>query len=265
MSRLAGKFAGIVLVAVADERLDALVADLDGAGGRRGCRSTLERTDEPAEHAVAAAPASSCSGPTTPASWPRSPPPSPSATSASRSSAPTCATRRWPAARSSRPAPCSSAPPAPSTEELRSMLEGLADELMVEITAVGRLTAPGRGGATTGAVAAAPRSSGSAVQVRLRPVASGHGRGHDDQDRGHDDGDDPAGPVDAGRAVTAERRVDDEPEQHAPDAAQERQPQRDVVLAAWCDELAEQSDDDPSDGMPTMSMRVSLLPCGGAQ
>jgi len=45
MARLAGKFAGVLLVEVADERADALVADL--------CRLedlhvTLERTDEPA-------------------------------------------------------------------------------------------------------------------------------------------------------------------------------------------------------------------------
>lgn len=51
MSRLAGKFAGIVLVSVADDRLDALGADL-GALESQGLHVTLERTDEPVEHAA---------------------------------------------------------------------------------------------------------------------------------------------------------------------------------------------------------------------
>jgi glycine cleavage system regulatory protein len=47
MSRLAGKFAGIVLVSVADDRYDALSAELAGLE-TQGLRVTLERTDEPA-------------------------------------------------------------------------------------------------------------------------------------------------------------------------------------------------------------------------
>ena len=50
MSRLAGKFAGIVLVTVADSRLDALVADLEALDAQ-GLHVTLERTDEPVEPA----------------------------------------------------------------------------------------------------------------------------------------------------------------------------------------------------------------------
>ena len=46
MSRLAGKFAGIVLVSVADDRFDALAADL-AALEAEGLHVTLERTDEP--------------------------------------------------------------------------------------------------------------------------------------------------------------------------------------------------------------------------
>lgn len=46
MSHLAGKFAGIVLVTVPDERLDALTADLAGLGAQ-GLQVTVERTDEP--------------------------------------------------------------------------------------------------------------------------------------------------------------------------------------------------------------------------
>jgi len=46
MSRLAGKFAGIVLVTVADKRFDALAADLEALSAE-GLQITLERTDEP--------------------------------------------------------------------------------------------------------------------------------------------------------------------------------------------------------------------------
>jgi glycine cleavage system regulatory protein len=48
MSRLAGKFAGIVLVAVADERVEALISDLL-ALNEQGLQVVVERTDEPAE------------------------------------------------------------------------------------------------------------------------------------------------------------------------------------------------------------------------
>jgi glycine cleavage system regulatory protein len=48
MSHLAGKFAGIVLVAVANDRLDALVADLT-ALRTEGLQVVVERTDEPVE------------------------------------------------------------------------------------------------------------------------------------------------------------------------------------------------------------------------
>lgn len=48
MSRLAGKFAGIAVVAVADERYDALVADLEALSSD-GILVTLDRTDVPAE------------------------------------------------------------------------------------------------------------------------------------------------------------------------------------------------------------------------
>jgi glycine cleavage system regulatory protein len=48
MSRLAGKFAGIVVVTVPQARLDALLADLAALDGQ-GLHVTVERTDEPAE------------------------------------------------------------------------------------------------------------------------------------------------------------------------------------------------------------------------
>jgi len=46
MSRLAGRFAGIVLVTVADNRFDAVAADLRTLS-TQGLQITLERTDEP--------------------------------------------------------------------------------------------------------------------------------------------------------------------------------------------------------------------------
>jgi glycine cleavage system regulatory protein len=131
MSRLAGKFAGIVLVTVADERLDALVADL-GVLDAKGLQVTIERTHEPVEsesqrlrlellgddHPGIVAEISAA-----------------------------LATRRVSIEELSsdvREAPMSGgmlfeaqavldAPLATSTDDLRSMLEGLASELMVEI------------------------------------------------------------------------------------------------------------------------------------
>src|SRR5215208_4752705 len=49
MARLGGKFAGVLLVEVADERAEALVADLT-ALKEIGLLVTLERTNLPAEH-----------------------------------------------------------------------------------------------------------------------------------------------------------------------------------------------------------------------
>jgi glycine cleavage system regulatory protein len=49
MARLAGKFAGILMVAVAEERADALVADLRALKDI-GLQVTLEQTDTPVEH-----------------------------------------------------------------------------------------------------------------------------------------------------------------------------------------------------------------------
>ena len=48
MSRLAGKFAGIVLVTVSDRRLDALVADLS-ALNEQGLHVVIERAVDPVE------------------------------------------------------------------------------------------------------------------------------------------------------------------------------------------------------------------------
>lgn len=48
LSRLAGKFAGVVLVAVADDRFDGLVVDLRALADER-LQVSVERTDEPIE------------------------------------------------------------------------------------------------------------------------------------------------------------------------------------------------------------------------
>jgi glycine cleavage system regulatory protein len=49
MARLAGKFAGVLLLEVADDRAEALVADLTALQDV-GLHVTVERTDEPAGH-----------------------------------------------------------------------------------------------------------------------------------------------------------------------------------------------------------------------
>ena len=131
MSRLAGKFAGIVLVEVADKRLDALVADL-ALLEAEGLQVVIERTQQPGlsgsqrlrlellghDHPGIVAEISAA-----------------------------LATRQVSIEELStdvREAPMAggmlfeaqavlNAPPATSTDDLRSMLEGLAQELMVEI------------------------------------------------------------------------------------------------------------------------------------
>jgi glycine cleavage system regulatory protein len=131
MSRLAGKFAGIVLVSVADARLDVLVADLEALNAQ-GLHVTLERTDEPvepesqrlhlellgADHPgiVAEISASLAERQV-----------SIEELSTDVLDAPMAGGTLFEARAVLR------APPATSTDELRSMLEGLADELMVEI------------------------------------------------------------------------------------------------------------------------------------
>ena len=131
MSRLAGKFAGIVLVAVADERLDALVADLMALEAQ-GLQVALERTDEPvereslrlhlellgADHPGIVAEVSA----------------SLAARGVSIEEL-TTEVRDAPMAGGTlfEARAVLTAPPTTSTEALGSMLEGLADELMVEI------------------------------------------------------------------------------------------------------------------------------------
>lgn len=131
MARLAGKFAGIVLVSVAEEELDALTADLTALAAQ-GLHVTVERTDEPvrreslrlhldllgADHPGIVAEVS--------------------AALADRDVSIeelTTDVRDAPMAGGTlfEAHAALAAPASTSTEALRSMLEGLADELMVEI------------------------------------------------------------------------------------------------------------------------------------
>lgn len=131
MSRLAGKFAGIVLVSVAERRLDALTADL-GALETQGLQVVLERTGEPvrreavrlhlellgADHRGIVAEVSA-------------------ALAARGVSIEELTTdvREAPMAGGTlfEARAVLAAPPTTSIEALGSLLEGLADELMVEI------------------------------------------------------------------------------------------------------------------------------------
>ena len=131
MSHLAGKFAGIVLVAVPNDRLDALVADLT-ALRTEGLQVVVERTDEPVEREsqrlllellgadhpgiVAEISASLAARHV-----------SIEELSTDVHDAPMAGGTLFEARA------VLNAPPRTNTDALRSMLEGLADELMVEI------------------------------------------------------------------------------------------------------------------------------------
>jgi glycine cleavage system regulatory protein len=132
LSRLAGKFAGIVLVSVPNERYDALVADLATLESH-GLDLAIERTDEPVPVAslrlTLALLGADRPGIVAEVS---------SALAARDVSIEELSTdvRDAPMAGGTlfEATAVLSAPPTASTEELRSMLEGIADELMVEIT-----------------------------------------------------------------------------------------------------------------------------------
>ena len=131
MSRLAGKFAGIVLVTVADERLDALVADLTALKAE-GLHVSLERTDEPVERESQRLHLELLGAD------------HPGIVAEISASLATHHVSIEELSTDVREAPMAggtlfearavlNAPPTTSTDALRSMLEGLAHELMVEI------------------------------------------------------------------------------------------------------------------------------------
>jgi glycine cleavage system regulatory protein len=131
MSRLGGKFAGIVLVAVPDDRLEALLADL-AALEDEGLQVVVERTDEPVEDEaqVLHLDLLGADHPGIVAEI--------SASLAERGvSIDELSTdvREAPMAGGTlfEAHAVLTAPPSTHTDALRAMLEGLADELMVEI------------------------------------------------------------------------------------------------------------------------------------
>jgi glycine cleavage system regulatory protein len=131
MSKLAGKFAGIVLVAVVDERYDALVADL-AALKDQGLQIVVERTDEPVERESMRVQLELLG-----ADRPGIIADISSALAAQGVSIEELSTdvRDAPMAGGTlfEASAVLDAPPSTSTDALRSMLEALADELMVEI------------------------------------------------------------------------------------------------------------------------------------
>jgi glycine cleavage system regulatory protein len=131
MSRLAGKFAGIVLVTVADDRFDPLVADLTALKAQ-GLHVTLERTDEPVERESQRLHLELLGAD------------HPGIVAEISASLATHHVSIEELSTEVREAPMAggtlfearavlNAPPTTSTDALRSMLEGLAHELMVEI------------------------------------------------------------------------------------------------------------------------------------
>ena len=131
MARLAGKFAGVLLLEVADDEADALVADLTALEDV-GLHVTIERTDEPA-----AQPSVRLSLELIGADHPGIVAEISAALAAQRIGIEELAT-------DIREAPMAGgmlfearavlgAPPETSLDELRATLEAIADELMVEI------------------------------------------------------------------------------------------------------------------------------------
>ena len=132
LSRLAGKFAGIVVVSVADVRADALAADLTALSDH-GLQVLAERTDDPRDRQTVNL-TLDLLGADRPGIVAEI-----SAALAARD------VNIEEFSTDVRDAPMAggslfeahatlSAPPAASTDELRVMLEALADELMVEIS-----------------------------------------------------------------------------------------------------------------------------------
>jgi glycine cleavage system regulatory protein len=131
MSRLAGKFAGIVLVTVADERFDSLAADLTALEDQ-GLRIVLERTGEPRRREVVRLQLELLGAD------------HPGIVAEVSASLAAHGVSIEELSTDVREAPMAggtlfearavlAAPPTASAEALRSMLEELADELMVEI------------------------------------------------------------------------------------------------------------------------------------
>src|SRR5829696_8595654 len=100
------------------------------------------------------------------------------------------------------------------------------------------------------------RTSGVANSRESDPAAGpppGHGRRDDDEDGRDHDADDPPDPVDPAGCLDAQSSGDVVADQHAADAAEQGQPEGDVVPVTGSDELPQQSDDQPAMRTPMIS------------
>ena len=131
LSRLAGKFAGIVVVSVADAHVEALTAELT-ALSEQGLQVVLERTDDAVEREAVTLTLDLLG-----ADRPGIVAEISAALAAQDVNIEELSTDVHDAPMAGgtlfRAHAVLSAPPSASTDELRSLLEGLADELMVEI------------------------------------------------------------------------------------------------------------------------------------
>ena len=90
-------------------------------------------------------------------------------------------------------------------------------------------------------------------------LAARHCGGNDDKHRGHRDRNEPAHPIDPGAPVAAEGAVNEPADQYAADPTEDGEPNGSVVSAAWCNELAQQADDDSGNDHSDDFHDVSLL------
>lgn len=131
LSRLAGKFAGIVVVSVADSRVEELVADLD-ALSEQGLQVLVERTDQPVDREAVRLTLDLLG-----ADHPGIVAEISAALAAQDVNIEELTTDVHDAPMSGgtifQAHAVLTAPPSTSTDELRALLEGLANELMVEI------------------------------------------------------------------------------------------------------------------------------------
>ena len=88
------------------------------------------------------------------------------------------------------------------------------------------------------------------TRIRLRPsgcVPAGNGRSDYNKYCCNRDCNEPPHPVNSSAAIAAEGRIDEPTDENTADPTKDGEPKGSVVSAAWCDELAQQPDDDPCD------------------
>src|SRR5215216_5026458 len=128
----------------------------------------------------------------------------------------------------------------------------------------GRVKAVGSMARRPAGASSAPRTwSSRSLDSLDRPAASARQRGRDhDQDRRDNDADNPPDPVNAARRLNTERCGEVVADEHAPDPADNGEPERNVVAVAWREELAQQADDDACDDHTDDVHRRPLSPVG---